>query len=321
MMVIFTVLLNIKLNHKTPLIMDTNLVEIFYIIDEFCKEIEKTMEGHSLPKDISKKTRSRAFTMSNSEVITIMIMFHQSRYRDIKSFYINYIQQHCKRDFPHTVSYNRFVELQQKALIPMAVFLQLCCLGKCTGISFIDSTPIRVCHIKREKSHKVFKGLAAKGKSTIGWFFGFKLHLVINDKGEIIKFVITQANVDDREPLNDSRFHEKLFGKLFADKGYISQDLFEHLFVDNIHLITRIRKNMKNSLMHLHDKIILRKRAIIETINDLLKNGCQIEHTRHRCLTNFVGNLVAGLIAYNLAPKKPALNLEIIDLNALKKVA
>jgi hypothetical protein len=136
--------------------------------------------------------------MSDSEVITIMIMFHQSRYIDLKSFYIKYIQHHCKIDFPKTVSYNRFVELQQKALLPMVVFLQMCCLGKCTGISFIDSTPIRVCHIKREKSHKVFKGLAAKGKSTIGWFFGFKLHLVVNDKGEIIKFLITQANVDDR---------------------------------------------------------------------------------------------------------------------------
>ena len=301
--------------------MDTNLIEIFYIIDEFCKEIEKTMDGHSIPKETSKKRRNRAFTMSNSEIITIMVMFHQSHYRDIKAFYINYIKQYRYRDFPHTVSYNRFVELQQKALIPIAVFLQLCCLGQCTGISFIDSTPIRVCHIKREKSHKVFKGLAAKGKSTIGWFFGFKLHLVVNDKGEIIKFLITRANVDDREPLNDSRFHEKLFGKLFADKGYLSQSLFEKLFVDNIHLITKIRKNMKNSLMHLHDKIILRKRAIIETINDLLKNCCQIEHTRHRCLANFVGNLVAGLIAYNLAPKKPALNLEIIDLNAIKKVA
>ena len=113
--------------------------------------------------------------------------------------------------------------------------------------------------IKREKSHKVFKGLATKGKSTVGWFFGFKLHLVINDKGEIIEFMITQANADDREPLNDSRFHEKLFGKLFADKGYISQNLFDRLFIDNIHLITGIRKNMKNALMHLHDKIILRK--------------------------------------------------------------
>jgi len=301
--------------------MYANLVEIFYLVDEFCKEIEKITEGHLLPKDLSKKRRKKAFTMSNSEVITIMIMFHQSRYRDLKSFYINYIQRHCTSDFPHTVSYNRFVELQQKALIPMVVFLQLCCLGKCTGISIIDSTPIRVCHIKREKSNKVFKGLATKGKSTIGWFFGFKLHIVINDKGEIIRFVISQAHIDDRQPLQNERFHEKIFGKLFADKGYISKDLFEKLFVDNIHLITKIRKNMKNSLMHLHDKIALRQRSIIETINDLLKNGCQIEHTRHRCFNNFIANLVSGLIAYNLAPKKPALNLEIIDIKAVKKVA
>ena len=116
-------------------------------------------------------------------------MFHQSRYRDIKSFYINYIQRHGASDFPHTVSYNRFVELQQKALIPMVVFLQLCCLGKCTGIFIIDSTPIKVCHIKREKSNKVFKGLETKEKSTIGWFFGFKRHIVINDKGEIIRMI------------------------------------------------------------------------------------------------------------------------------------
>jgi len=301
--------------------MNTNLVEIFYLVDEICKEIAKTMDGHLMAANTTIKKRNRAFTMSDSEVITILIMFHQSHYRDLKTFYINYIQQHCQRDFPHTVSYNRFVELQQKALLPMVIFLQFCCLGKCTGISIIDSTPIRVCHVKRERSHKVFKGMATKGKSIIGWFFGFKLHLVINDKGEIIQFLITQAHVDDREPLKNKKFHEKIFGKLFADKGYISKDLFERLFVNNIHLITKIRKNMKNALMHLYDKIALRKRVIMETVNDLLKNGCQIEHTRHRCLNNFIGNLVSGLITYNLAPKKPALNIEIIDMNAVKRIA
>jgi len=193
-------------------------------------------------------------------------MFHQGRYRDLKSYYINHIQQHCQRDFPHTVSYHRFVEPQQKALLPMVIFLQFCCLGTCTGVSIINSTPIRVCHIKREKSNKVFKGMATKGKSTIGWFIGFKLHLVINDKGEIIQFLITQSHVDDREPLKNQRFHERIFGKLFADKGYISKDLFEKLFIDNIHLITKIKKNMKNALMHLYDKIALRKRAIIDCL-------------------------------------------------------
>ena len=202
----------------------------------------------------------------------------------------------------------------------MVIFLQFCCLGACTVISIIDSTPIRVCHIKRKKSHKVFKGMTIKGKLTVGWFLGFKLHLVINDKEKIIQFLITQDHVDDREPLKNQRFHERIFGKLLADKGDISKDLFEKLFINNIHLITKIKKNMKNALMHLYDKIALRNRAIIETVNDLLKKGCHIEHTRHRCLNNFIGNLVTGLIAYNLAPKKPALNLKIIDLNAVKRI-
>ena len=179
--------------------MKANLVEIFYLVDEFCKEFDKVMDGHILAKDTGKKSRKRAFRMSDSEVITIMIYFHLSRYRDFKHFYIRHIQVNCKNYFSQTVSYNRFVELQQKVLVPITVFLQMCCLGECTGISFIDATSIRVCHIKREYSNKTFKGVATKGKTTIGWFFGFKLHIVINDKGEILDFVITQANVDDRK--------------------------------------------------------------------------------------------------------------------------
>ena len=119
--------------------------------------------------------------------------------------------------------------------------------------------------------------------------------------------------MDDRESLKNRRFTKKLFGKLFSDRGYISQDLFEMLFVDDVHLVTKIRKNMKNSLMNLYDKIMLRRRSIIETVNDELKNVCQIEHTRHRSIDNFATNLLAGLIAYNLLPKKPSMNIEIID--------
>lgn len=151
----------------------------------------------------------------------------------------------------------------------------------------------------------------------MGWFYGFKLHLVINDKGEIIQWQLTPGNIDDREPLKNRRFTERLFGKLFADRGYISQDLFEMLFVDDIHLITKLKWNMKNSLMNLYDKILLRKRAVIETVNDELKNICQIEHTRHRSVDNFATNLIAGIIAYYLLPKKPGMNIEIIDESRL----
>lgn len=297
------------------------ITEIFCLVDDFCKEIEKVKEGHTIPETTSKKRRNRKFKLSDSEVITILIYFHFMRFRDLKHFYINYVQKHLISEFPETVSYNRFVELQQKAFLPMCVFLQTCCLGKCTGISFIDSTPIRACHIKREKQNKVFKGFALKGQCSLGWFYGFKLHIIINDKGEIIDFIFTQGNIDDREPLKNKAFHDKIFGKLFGDKGYIGKTLFEELFIDGIHLVTKLRKNMKNSLMLTNDKILLRKRSLIESVNDELKNICQIEHTRHRSVDNFLANLISGLIAYHFLPKKPSINTDVIDNQRLKKAA
>lgn len=302
--------------------MDTaNLVEIFYFVDEFSKEFDQVQKNNLLQNDNGKKHRNRAFKMSDSEVITIMIMFHLKQFRNFKHFYINYIQAHCQDEFPQTVSYNRLVELQQRNMVKMSCFLKMSRLGSCTGISFIDSTPIHVCHSKREHRHKTFQSVAAKGRTTMGWVFGFKLHLIINDRGEILEFMLTPANVDDREPLKDSAFHERIFGKLFADKGYISQSLFEQLFVDGIHLVTKPRKNMKNSLMHQRDKILLRKRFLIETVNDQLKNICQIEHTRHRSLENFLTNLVSALIAYSFLPKKPSLNIDVIVNNHITNAA
>jgi hypothetical protein len=301
--------------------MHTNIGEFCYLIDEFYKEFYKAMEEHVREKENGKKHRNRHFTMSDSEVITILVLFHLKRFRDLETFYTCYIQVYCKKDFPKTVSCNRFVELQQKVIVPMTVFLQTCCLGKCSGISFIDSTPLRVYHIKREHARKTFRGMATKGKSTIGWFFGFKLPIVIKDNGEILDFVVTRSNVDDRVPLKGKRFHEKVPGKLFADRGCISQDLFEELLVDGIHLVTRIKKNMKNVLMPLVDKIYLRKRALVESVNDELKNVCQVEHTRHRCFENFIGNRIAALIAYNFLLKKPSLNLKIIDMTDVQRFA
>ena len=301
--------------------MNNNITEIFCLVDDFCKEFDKAKEGHVLVQKTSIKKRNRAFKMSDSEVITIMILFHSGQFRYLKHFYINYVQKHLCKDFPETVSYNRFVELQNKAVMPMVVFLQTCCLGECTGISFIDSTPIRACHIRREKQNKVFKNIAAKGHCSMGWFYGFKLHIVINDKGEILDFLFTRGNVSDLEPLKQKSFHDKIFGKLIGDKGYISKDVFEQLFINGIHLITKIRKNMKNSLMHIHDKILLKKRALVETVNDELKNICQIEHTRHRSFENFLSNLISGLIAYSFLPKKPSLNLDIVDNKGLRRSA
>ena len=282
---------------------DSKLVDIFYFTDEFCKEFNKTLEGAQLKADNSKKSRNKPCKLSDSEVITILIAFHLGGYRNLKHFYTQYVQVHLTRDFPETVSYNRFVELQQKALFPNVIFLKMMRLGSCTGISIVDSTPLKVSNNKRIFNHKVFDGIALRGKSTMGYFFGFKLHFVVNDKGEILSFVITPGNVDDREPLKDSNFLNKIFGKLFADKGYIGQKLFEQLFIDGIHLITGLKRNMKNCIMSISDKILLRKRSIIETINDKLKNICQVEHSRYRWFGDFLTNLISGLLAYSFLPK------------------
>lgn len=289
------------------------ITEIFYLCDDFSKEFDKSFKKHILQSDNGKKTRNKPGKLSHSEVMTILISFHLGGYRNLKHYYLFYVSQHLNKEFPKLVSYNRFVELQQRVAFPLVLFLKLCRMGECTGISFVDSTTLKACHIKREKQNKVFSGIATKGKSTIGWFFGFKLHIIINDKGEILSFVITQGNVDDREPLNSESFIKSVFGKLYADRGYISQTLRDILFVDGIHLVTKLRNNMKGGEIPLQDKINLRKRAVIESVNDELKNICQIEHTRHRSFTNFITNLIAGLLAYSFLPKKPSINAERVD--------
>ncbi len=286
-----------------------SLLELFCDVDDFMQAFlpfwkQKLLETGSIK-------RLRKSQLSESEIMSIMIAFHQSHYRDFKAYYQKHVQKHLGSEFPKLVSYTRFVELMPRVLVPLLFYLNQK-KGQCTGISFVDSTPLKVCHNRRIARHRVFSGLAARGKTSMGWFYGFKLHLVINEKGELLALRLTPGNVDDRKPV--PALAKELFGKLFGDKGYLSQALFEQLFDEGLHLITGIRKNMKNRLMLLSDKVTLRKRSIIETINDQLKNISQIEHSRHRSPANFLVNLISGLIAYCLQPKKPSLNLNSSEL-------
>lgn len=295
---------------------EDNVTEIFFMADEFCKVFNRMMAKYVI-EDTSKNARRkyhRDSTMSDAEVMVIMILFHNSGFRCLKHFYIEHVCRHMKHLFPKTVSYNRFVELQKKIIIPMIIFIKKVLLGKCTGISFVDSTPLRVCRNQRIHMHRTFKGFAARGKCSMGWFFGFKLHLICNEKGELLNFTVTPGDVDDRKPLEDKRFIEQIFDKLIADKGYISKNLFQKLFVDGIQLITKLKSNMKGAMMSVAAKVLLRKRAIIETVNDELKNIAQIEHSRHRSLHNFAVNLLSGIAAYCFFPKKPVINIvRVVD--------
>ena len=178
-------------------------------------------------------------------------------------------------------------------------------MAKRTGIGYIDSTPIPVCHNKRIYRHAVFKGLAERGQSTMGWFFGFKLHLVINQKGELLNALLTPGNVDDRKPVR--KMTAQLTGLLFGDKGYVDKNLFNDLYQGGLKLVTGIKKNMQNKLMHSQEKILLRKRSIIETVNGVLKEDFQISHTRHRSFFNGFIHIFSTLVAYAMKSKKPSI--------------
>lgn len=282
------------------------LVSIFCDVDDFCKQFESEWRKILIEDLSSDRKRNRKTELSLSEAMTIAIMFHKTGYRTFKDYYTRFVMCFLKPCFPKLLSYSRFINLMKTCLFPLFVFSQGC-LGQCTGISFIDSTILTVCHARRINSHRVFKNLAKRGKTSTGWFYGFKLHLIINEEGEILAYMLSSGNVDDRTPVPE--FSKDIFGKLFGDKGYISQELFLKLYEKGIEIITRLKRNMKNKLMNLVDKILLRSRGIIESVNNKLKACCQIEHHRHRSPLNFLVNLVSGIVAYSYDPYKPSIQL------------
>jgi len=270
-----------------------SLEELLCAVDDFCQTFEPHWQKQLLSHGLQTRNRTRQLCLS--EIMTIVIAFDQQRYRTFKDYYTQHVWVYWGKAFPGLVSYQRFVSWLPSVLLPLCANLKHC-FGRCTGISFIDSTSLKVCHNRRIHQHRVFVDLAARGKTSVDWFFGFKLHLVVNQQGELLNLTLTPGNTDDRKPV--PRLLQALFGKVFADRGYVSQRLAQQLLQTcGIEFFAKPRRNLKNCLMRLTDKLLTRKRAIIESIIDQLKNISQIEHSRHRCLVNFLVNLVCGLIA------------------------
>jgi hypothetical protein len=295
------------------------LISMFVTIDDFCNDFSHHSPIYLPSSSTKRATRKRAAQLSPSEIITILVSFHHSGYRTFKAFYTQLVCPFWGHLFPGLVSYNRFIELSQRCGLLLLVFLKYRGLGACSGISFVDSTVLRVCHPKRIKRNKVFRGLATTSKSTMGWFHGFKLHLIINDKGEILDFYLTKANVDDRDAKVMMAMTQELFGYLVGDKGYISAQLSALLNDNGITLLTQVRRNMKEQALSNEERILLRKRSVIETVNDELKNMCQIEHTRHRSVNGFLLNVIAALTAYSFFPKKPSITPIVQEPNPIKQ--
>ena len=281
-----------------------DMVALYCDLDDFYQRFAPTWQRPLLPAP--GRHRQRARCLSLSEVMTLVIAFQDSDYRTFKHFYLREVCPHWRAEFPHLVSYQRLIEYLPAVLVPVAAYLETR-LGRTRGIAFVDSLPLAVCHNRRIYSHQGFADLAQRGKSSMGWFYGFKLHLVINDQGDWLALRLTAGNVDDRTPVPS--LAEGLWGKRFGDRGYMSQELFEQLGGSGLQLITKLKRNMRNKLLPLWDKLLLRKRALIESVGEQLKHVCQIGHTRHRSVYNAFVHTFAALAAYTWQEQKPSLHL------------
>ena len=284
-----------------------SIVSLFCKTDDFFLAYEAHLASHSLVDAKPTETRGRPRRLHPSEVMTILIAFHQSKYRTFKHFYEKHVCVYWRAEFPHLVSYSRFVQLKKEVLTLLTLYLHVH-LGEWSGISFVDSTRLRVCDNKRISSHRVFAEQAGRSKTSMGWFYGFKLHLLINEKGDLLGFEVTSGNTDDRQPLWEFS-GDRCFGSLYGDKGYISKDLRDHLSEEGINLVYKVRKNMKPLDLSVSDEVLLKKRMIIESVIKELKTQTVLEHSRHRSFQNFRVNVVSALIAYQLLESKPSVNL------------
>ena len=296
-----------------------NIITLFCEIDDFFLAYEKWISTQCLPEMPPMETRGRPRNLHPSEVMTLLIAFHQSNYRTFKHFYLKHACVYWGAEFPNLVSYSRFVQLKKEVLTLLTFYLGNPCLGECSGISFVDSTRLRVCDNRRISSHRVFADVAERSKTSMGWFYGFRLHLVINHTGDLLDVAVTPGNIDDRKPLR--KFAERLHGSLYADRGYISKDLREELREQGVNLVYKVRKNMKPLDVSVSDEVLLKKRMLIESVIRELKTQMQLEHSRHRSFENFQVNVFSALIAYQLLENKPSLNIhelqEISDLPVL----
>ncbi len=279
------------------------LIEIFVTVDDFCLHLEEWLATHPQPDFHPPRFEG---IMSVSEILSIIIFYHYSGYKCFQYYYQDMVEQELRTYFPKQVSYKRFLQLISKSVPHLYVFTKWQCMqAQSTQIYFIDSKKLPVCHNRRIHNHKVFKGLAERGRSSTGWFYGFKIHLVINNLGQAVNFMITPANVSDANPEVLRHILLKLQGNCYGDKGYLSK-IFAELYQQGLKLVTKIRKNMKNKLMPLQEKYQLFKRAVIESVFDILMTVFDLDHTRHRSPQNAMAHQIGAMAAYSFMDQKPA---------------
>jgi len=279
---------------------EMSITALFVCLDDFAILFEQWQRHHLIP---SERKRFRQGKLSLGECMFIMALFHCSPYSNFKRFRKHGVEGVYRGYFRDLPSYGRFVSLKPRLFMPYSMLLH-CLSGEHTGTYVIDSTKLSICHnLRARRPRKSFdERMVGYGYSATGRFFGLKLHVVVNSKGQFMAMRITPGNTDDRTQVE--ALTQGLKGRIFGDKGYISKKLFQELYKRGLKLVTSIRRNMINYLMPLEDKLLLRQRRVIETMFGRLKEDMRLEHSRHRSATNALLHIVSCLVAYILN-KKP----------------
>lgn len=289
---------------------ENKLIELFIEIDDLLQAYESYKATQTLGR-IRQPTRVPA--LSGSEVCTIWVCYHYSGYKCFEYYYKNKVLKELREYFPNVPTYETFLQYIPKAKGALYLWLLYTC-GRSdrTGLYYIDSKRLQVCHLKRQHSNKVFKDIARKGKSSMGWFFGFKLHLVVNQIGQVVAFDLTTGNVADNNQNLLKKLLANLQGYCIGDKGYHTK-LFAFFYENGLHLLTKPKKNMKHRITTEYHNKLIDKRGLIESVFDILTSVCDLEHTRHRNPDNAFAHMIAAVIAYQYLNKKPALFFPSID--------
>ena len=284
---------------------ETKLIKIFCDSDDFFQKYEQFIAHKTI--DNKKPNAHRKPALAVSEIMTILIVYHLTGMKCFQYYYTDVVQKHFRSYFPGLVSYTRFIELIPRCVLPLWLFVNTNRTGQATGFYYADSKKMPVCDNLRINGNKVFKGVAGRSKSSTGWFYGLKLFLVINQYGQVMRCIFSPANIADNSIDMMRKMFNKLHGFIFADKGFISKKAFDEFYQKGLKIVTTVKRNMKNKLMIMAERLALKKRGVIESVNDLLMTICDIDHTRHRSPINAISHALSGVIAYTYLDKLPSI--------------
>jgi hypothetical protein len=292
---------------------ETMLITLYCIIDDFINTLVKTDDGHKMLSEWKAK-RGPQRRLSLSEVLTLNILRFSFHVNDLKAF-VRLSNSAYKSYFPQLTNYENFLKATNRSfpffVLLLKYLLELNRLVSKDGVYFFDSTALSVCYNWNIATHKVTKDFAARGKTSKGWFFGFKLHGACDSKGNLVSLRFSPGNEHDSR--HAEYLTEGLGGLFVGDAGYLlKQEVFQRLFEKHKRILAASRKNMKR-LMTQEQGIMLSKRSAIETVWGVLQERYGLVYHLARNMTGLFRHYCCSLVSFLMQPFLSSYSIKLLD--------